>query len=94
MLTPQPQLGFVDRTPLLEAHPELQEVYTNLRAIAAGAIDCWAEQTQPCTLPPSQSWDRSDWEARRGVKEWLSGQLPPGRSYKPTVQQLRMTQGP
>ena len=40
-------------------------------------------------FPP---WDRSSWEARRGIKEWLSGQLPRGRSYKPTVDQLPMTQ--
>ena len=39
-------------------------------------------------FPP---WDRDSWEARRGIKEWLSGQLPRGRSYKPTVSQLRMT---
>ena len=39
-------------------------------------------------FPP---WDRSSWEARRGIKEWLSGQLPRGRSYKPTVDQLSMT---
>jgi len=37
------------------------------------------------------TWDRDSWEARRGIKEWLSGQLPKGRSYKPTVDQLRMT---
>lgn len=37
-------------------------------------------------------WDRDSWEARRGIKEWLSGQLPRGRSYKPTVDQLPMTQ--
>lgn len=27
----------------------------------------------------------------RGVKEWLSTHMPPGRSYKPTVDQLPMT---
>lgn len=32
-----------------------------------------------------------DWEAKRGVKQWLSEQLPPGRSYKPTVDQLPLT---
>ena len=37
------------------------------------------------------AWDRESWEARRGVKEWLSGQMPPGRLYKPTVDQLPMT---
>ncbi len=36
-------------------------------------------------------WDRDSWEARRGIKEWLSAQLPRGRSYKPTVDQLPMT---
>jgi len=40
-------------------------------------------------FPP---WDGETWESRRGVKEWLSGQLPRGRSYKPTVDQLPMTQ--
>ncbi len=39
-------------------------------------------------FPP---WDRDSWEARRGIKEWLSGQLPKGRAYKPTVSQLAMT---
>jgi len=39
-------------------------------------------------FPP---WDRNSWEARRGIKEWLCGQLPKGRSYKPTVDQLPMT---
>jgi len=37
------------------------------------------------------AWDRESWEARRGIKEWLSGQLPKGRAYKPTVSQLPMT---
>jgi len=39
-------------------------------------------------FPP---WDRGSWEARRGIKEWLSNQRPRGRSYKPTVDQLSMT---
>jgi len=32
-----------------------------------------------------------DPESVRGVKEWLSGHFPPGRSYKPTLDQLPMT---
>ena len=36
-------------------------------------------------------WDGASWESRRGIKEWLSKQLPRGRSYKPTVEQLSMT---
>lgn len=39
-------------------------------------------------FPP---WDKVSWEERRGIKEWLSKQLPPGRSYKPTIDQLPMT---
>lgn len=30
-------------------------------------------------------------ESKRGVKEWLSSQLPSGYSYKPTVDQARLT---
>ena len=37
-------------------------------------------------------WDGRSWEARRGIKEWLSKQLPRGHAYKPTVDQLNMTQ--
>lgn len=36
-------------------------------------------------------WDGETWESRRGIKEWLSRQLPPGRRYKETVDQLPMT---
>lgn len=32
-----------------------------------------------------------DFEAKRGVKEWLTSQMPAGRSYKPTVDQLPLT---
>jgi len=32
-----------------------------------------------------------DVESKRGVKEWLSSQLPHGYSYKPTVDQARLT---
>ena len=32
-----------------------------------------------------------DFEAKRGVKEWLTRQMPPGRAYKPTVDQLPLT---
>ncbi|MFO8070820.1 MAG: hypothetical protein R6V85_02995 [Polyangia bacterium] len=37
------------------------------------------------------SWDLDTWEGRRGIEEWLSERLPEGRSYKPTVDQLRLT---
>ena len=38
------------------------------------------------------AWDKQSWEARRDIKGWLSAQLPKGRSYKPTTDQLKMTQ--
>lgn len=37
------------------------------------------------------TWDGESWESRRGIKEWLSKQFPPGRSYKPTMDQAIMT---
>jgi hypothetical protein len=40
-------------------------------------------------FPP---WESRSWETHRGIKEWLSKQLPRGRAYKPTVDQLPMTQ--
>ncbi len=42
-------------------------------------------------LMPDTYWDRESWEARRGVKEWLSKNFPPGRGYKPAMDQLIMT---
>ena len=32
-----------------------------------------------------------DWEAKRGVKEWLTDHFPEGRSYKPALDQLALT---
>ncbi len=43
-------------------------------------------------FPTGLHYDRTDWEARRGIKEWLSLHLPAGTSYKPTVLQKRMTE--
>ncbi len=42
-------------------------------------------------LRTSAEWDRDSWEARRGIKEWLSGHYPSGRVYKPTLDQLPLT---
>lgn len=44
---------------------------------------------RPGLLPGSRY--TGDWEATRGVKEWLTDRFPPGRSYKPTLDQLPMT---
>ncbi len=42
-------------------------------------------------LVAGAAWDGDNWESRRGVKEWLSKHFPPGRSYKPTMDQAIMT---
>jgi hypothetical protein len=42
-------------------------------------------------LTANTAWDGASWEARRGLKEWLTKSFPPNRSYKPTLDQLPMT---
>jgi uncharacterized protein DUF4276 len=41
-------------------------------------------------LPEGLTYD-GDIEARRGVKEWLTKQMPSGRIYKETIHQISMT---
>ena len=43
------------------------------------------------SLCPGSAWS-GPWEAKRGLKEWLSTMMPPGQSYKPSVDQLAFTQ--
>ena len=43
-------------------------------------------------FPTGTKWDGEHWESHRGIKEWLSRQWPRGKRYKPTVDQLPMTQ--
>ena len=38
------------------------------------------------------TWDEEHWESRRDVKGWLSRHMSTNRRYKPTVDQLAMTQ--
>jgi len=42
-------------------------------------------------LRQDASWIGGDFESKRGVKEWLTSQMPPGRAYKPSVDQLPLT---
>lgn len=42
-------------------------------------------------LEPETVWDGESWEAKRGIKEWLTDRFPPNRSYKPPLDQLPMT---
>jgi hypothetical protein len=43
------------------------------------------------SLRPGSTWS-GPWEAKRGIKERLSAMMPPGQSYKPSVDQLAFTQ--
>ncbi|AUX37746.1 MULTISPECIES: DUF4276 family protein [Sorangium] len=48
-------------------------------------------QERPGLLPGTR-WEHSDdWERTRDIKGWLSDHFPPGRVYKPTVDQWPMT---
>jgi hypothetical protein len=67
-------------------HPEYEVLYLPCLSRMAGQL----LDGRP-GFGPDVRWDGSSWEARRGVKEWFSKQLPPGRSYKPTLDQLPMT---
>ena len=44
-----------------------------------------------CDLPKDLSYSEPA-ENRRGVKEWLTEQMPPGIAYRETYHQVRMTQ--
>jgi hypothetical protein len=61
-------------------HPEYEVLF----------LPCLSRMIQ-VGYPPTVRWDGATWESRRGIKEWLSKQLPPGRAYKPTADQLNMT---
>ncbi len=73
-------------TALVLLHPEYEVLF----------LPCLANMTKPFAdgragLLPGTHWDNASWEARRGVKEWLSSHFRRGRRYKPTVDQLHMT---
>ncbi|MEW5957224.1 MAG: DUF4276 family protein [Chloroflexota bacterium] len=40
-------------------------------------------------LPPDLRYEK-DVEEKRGVKEWLTDQMPPGQIYKPTIHQAKL----
>lgn len=60
-----------------------------LEQMAGRAIRGADEQQRPGILAGTRY--TGDWESKRGVKEWLTEHMPPGRSYKPTVDQLPLT---
>ena len=43
-----------------------------------------------CGLPANLKYE-GDIESKRGVKEWLTAQMPPGLAYKETLHQVKLT---
>lgn len=79
-------LGLPFPSAVVLLHPEYDVVFLPCLDLMAG------EQLggRP-GLDPGAVWDGETWEARRGVKEWLSRHFPRNRRYKPTLDQLPMT---
>ncbi len=64
------------------AHREYEAWFlASMKAIARNNAD---------RLPPNLRYE-GDVEGRRGVKEWLTHQMPPGRKYNPAVDQAGFT---
>ncbi len=72
-------------------HPEFEVLFLPCLPKLAGK-PLGAGPSQRPGLKQGATWDLPSWEGRRGVKEWLTRQMPPGRSYKPTLDQLPLTQ--
>lgn len=70
-------------------HPEYEVLFLPCLDRMAGQPLGAGAATRP-GLQPGTSWE-GPWEARRGIKEWLSAHFPPNRSYKPTLDQLPLT---
>jgi Domain of unknown function (DUF4276) len=70
-------------------HPEYEVLFLPCLDRMAGKMLGTGASVRP-GLTPGTRWEES-WEARRGIKEWLSAHFPPNRSYKPTLDQLPLT---
>jgi hypothetical protein len=81
------RLPFPSATVLL--HPEYEVLFLPCVARMAGKPLGSGPVARP-GLRLGTRWE-GPWEARRGIKEWLSAQFPPNRSYKPTLDQLPLT---
>ncbi len=80
------QLGLPFPSAVVLLHPEYEVVFLPCLDLMAGKpLD-----GRP-GLDAGTVWDGASWEAKRGVKEWLSHHFPRNRRYKPTLDQLPMT---
>jgi hypothetical protein len=83
------ELGLPFPAAVVLFHPEYEVLFLPCLHRMAGKPLGTGAATRPGLLPETR-WT-AHWEARRGVKEWLSAHFPPGRSYKPTLDQLPLT---
>jgi len=71
-------------------HREYEVLFLPCLKQMAGQPLLGADRRERAGLLPGTHY-QGDWEAKRGVKEWLTTKFPPGRSYKPTLDQLPLT---
>lgn len=71
--------------------PEFEVLFLPCIEQMAGKV-LGAGGTERPGLLPGTSWQAETWESIRGVKEWLSQHYPENRVYKPTTDQLPLTQ--
>jgi hypothetical protein len=81
------QLPFPAAVVLL--HPEYEVLFLPCLERMAGKTLGTGAAARPGLILGAR-WE-GDWESRRGIKEWLTAHFPPGRSYKPTLDQLPLT---
>jgi hypothetical protein len=74
---------------LVLLHPEYEVLFLPCLPLMAGRPLGAGAAARPGLLKGTH-WEGA-WEARRGIKEWLSMHFPPNRSYKPTLDQLPLT---
>lgn len=80
------RLGLPFPSAVVLLHPEYEVVFLPCLDLMAGKL----LDGRP-GLDAGTVWDGVSWQARRGVKEWLSHHFPRNRRYKPTLDQLPMT---
>ena len=75
---------------LVMAYREYESLFLPCIDVMAGRDLDGIAGTRP-GLRADATFEGDDYEGVRGVKEWLTRQMPRGRSYKPTIDQLLFT---
>lgn len=71
-------------------HREYEVLFLPCLQLMSGRPIRGADGQERVGLLPGTRFEGS-WESKRGVKEWLTAHFPPGRAYKPTLDQLPLT---